>query len=325
MRVKAFGNFSLMTVQDGVVTKEIKNSKNVITDYWHKQIHTNDYSGGLGNTANGFAILTAAYVNDSTAHRVPKYCHVGTSTNERTFVDTSLGNSIASVEMLPIQEVELEEVVIESVTYIKSVTRYRFPIGDVTGTITEVGVYLDSSPTSMAAGQLIKDGGGVPTSISVLSTESLIVDYTLYYQKFETEEVYSGLYDDGSTTYPFTITTTPIIGYNTTGQYAYGNLVIDGEYTSNILIDGVSVPTASYSVVTTEYDNRIEKNVVLTIETGIEYTINDIDFATYRGRVNSTSSLLNTFFKMSFDTPVVKLDTETLTVSFNFVTKWREV
>lgn len=55
----------------------------------------------------------------------------------------------------------------------------RFAAGAATGTWTEVGMTRNSAPYTLWSRALIVDGGGSPTSVTVLADESLDVTYTL--------------------------------------------------------------------------------------------------------------------------------------------------
>ena len=54
--------------------------------------------------------------------------------------------------------------------------QYQFAIGGATGNLSEVGI--GSSTTSLFSRALILDGSGNPTTITILSSEALYVDYT---------------------------------------------------------------------------------------------------------------------------------------------------
>lgn len=67
-----------------------------------------------------------------------------------------------------------------TVPYYSSVTRvYRFAAGTATGNLTELGVCVGSSTTTLFSRTLIKDGSGNPTTITVLASEALDVTYEL--------------------------------------------------------------------------------------------------------------------------------------------------
>lgn len=59
----------------------------------------------------------------------------------------------------------------------QTTTQYNFPQGTATGNLSEVGV--GAGTTALFSRALILDGGGVPTTITVLSTEALYVTYQL--------------------------------------------------------------------------------------------------------------------------------------------------
>jgi hypothetical protein len=55
--------------------------------------------------------------------------------------------------------------------------QFQFPIGGATGNLSEVGI--GSSATALFSRALILNGVGSPTTITILSSEALYVDYTL--------------------------------------------------------------------------------------------------------------------------------------------------
>lgn len=62
--------------------------------------------------------------------------------------------------------------------YVGTMTRtYRFPIGTATGNLSEIGIGVTT--TNLFSRALILDGGGSPTTITVLSSEALDATYQL--------------------------------------------------------------------------------------------------------------------------------------------------
>lgn len=62
--------------------------------------------------------------------------------------------------------------------YGATIQTWQFPVGAAAGNLSEVGVY-NVSPTALFSRALILDGGGSPTTITVLSNEALNVTYSL--------------------------------------------------------------------------------------------------------------------------------------------------
>jgi hypothetical protein len=64
--------------------------------------------------------------------------------------------------------------------YFGTMTRtWRFAIGTATGNLSEIGIGPNSTNTGLFSRALILDGGGSPTTITVLSTEALDATYQL--------------------------------------------------------------------------------------------------------------------------------------------------
>lgn len=89
----------------------------------------------------------------------------------------------------------------------KRVCRAAFPLGAVVGTVSEVGVFSSATGTDLIAGQLLKDGAGQPTTITVLADEQLIVEYTIEWTyTLGTQSGGSGSVTVNGVAYPYTVT-----------------------------------------------------------------------------------------------------------------------
>lgn len=136
--------------------------KNLITDQGLNYIGNPQFSDGFGTR----------YINVAVA--------VGTGTTAPTNADTTLetqgayyygGNTVSTSISY----------VAGPPTYWKTVYTYNFGVGDGAGTWSEVGVgyYSGSGDVNVFSRQLIVDGGGSPTTITILSDEILTVVYEL--------------------------------------------------------------------------------------------------------------------------------------------------
>jgi hypothetical protein len=146
-----------VTDVEGNVTYQGEEFKNLITDYG----------------------LNTAVANAGPLNYCMQYCAVGTSSAVPTYGDTSLaaqlgtrtvsgGGSIMYTTGAP--------------NYILSYDRtYSFNQGQVVGNITEVGFFQNTTGANCGSRALIKDSGGIPTSITILSTDTLTVRYILRY------------------------------------------------------------------------------------------------------------------------------------------------
>ena len=102
------------------------------------------------------------------------YCQVGTGNTTPSYTDTELASKLAHTSSATSSSGDAS-----SAPYYSQTTKiYSFPAGTATGNISEVGVgWLSNGGLSSRA--LIVDGDGNPTTITVLSSESLYVTYQL--------------------------------------------------------------------------------------------------------------------------------------------------
>ena len=107
-----------------------------------------------------------------------KTCQIGTGTTAPSVTNTSLATAFASTQS---QTAETYESGGSPTYWVQVSTSYTFPVG-VFGTFTEVGISRGlhtASPSYLFSRELIRDGAGNPTSITVLSDEYLIVTYRI--------------------------------------------------------------------------------------------------------------------------------------------------
>ena len=130
--------------------------RRVLAD-WFPNLITN---GGLDMIGNGQSYLTA--------------CAVGSGNTAPAVTDTALNTLVASTTST-IAGGSSSGVQSTAPYYGYVVNQYNFPAGTATGNLSEVGV--GTSATALFSRALILDGTGSPTTITVLSTESLYVTY----------------------------------------------------------------------------------------------------------------------------------------------------
>lgn len=108
------------------------------------------------------------------------YCVVGSGTATPTVADTALGSYVAHTDNIPSGSAVLYDTVGPDYWGQRSGT-YRFEAGTATGTLAEVGMCFGDPPSSytLTSHARIVDGGGSPTTITVLSDEYLDVTFTL--------------------------------------------------------------------------------------------------------------------------------------------------
>lgn len=126
------------------------------------------------------------------------FCAVGSGNTAPALTDTALVSLVASTGTA-ISTVYGNS---SSAPWYGSTTyQYSFAAGTATGNLSEVGV--GASPTSLFSRALILDGGGSPTTITVLSSEALYVTYQLF-QYAPTTDV-TGNITIGGVSYSYTL------------------------------------------------------------------------------------------------------------------------
>lgn len=120
-------------------------------------------------TDNGLNLL-------GTGGGIGNFCLVGSGNTAPSNSDTTLVTFVASTSTIATQSTSSQP----SAPYFGTTTKtYRFAIGVATGNLSEVGLGPNSTNTSLFSRALILDGGGSPTTITVLSSEALDVTYQL--------------------------------------------------------------------------------------------------------------------------------------------------
>ena len=110
-----------------------------------------------------------AWAGSTPLNTLTQYCGVGVGTAAPTTTNSSITGQIGSRASSGAQGTNV-------VGLVHTTTKqYNFAVSAVIGTITEVGIF--SAPTGgvLATRALIKDGGGVPTSITLVSGDTLYV------------------------------------------------------------------------------------------------------------------------------------------------------
>lgn len=126
-------------------------------------------------------------------------CVVGTGGATPTNSDTALQAQIASTTTVQSNTSGSQP----SAPYYGWRTRvYRFAVGAAAGNLAEVGIKTNTGGGKLFSRALILDGGGSPTTITVLSDEILDVTYQLRLYPLLTD--ITGTIDIGGTDYDFT-------------------------------------------------------------------------------------------------------------------------
>lgn len=152
-------------------------------------------------TNTGLDDLADTSVSGST-----QYAHVGTGTNTEGATDTALQTHVASVA----SPTRTNSVKASAPYYGYLDSSWRFGEGAAEGNIAEIGFGPGASNTGLFSRARVKDGGGSPTTITVLSDEFLDVSYQfrLYPDHINSDGSAndgSGSIDISGTSYAYTI------------------------------------------------------------------------------------------------------------------------
>lgn len=121
-------------------------------------------------------IITDAGLNLMGGDGYMQACQVGSGSTTPDVGDTALASFVAGTT----DRETTVEAVQGSAPYYASITlTYRFAEGDAAGNLSEVGIGTDVTGGTLFSRALITDGGGSPTSITVLADEFLDVTYQL--------------------------------------------------------------------------------------------------------------------------------------------------
>lgn len=102
-------------------------------------------------------------------------CQVGSSSTAPQFTDVALGSRIAGVNASGVTStIDTDN------RYAVHSRTYTFPAGTATGNISEAGVGTATTGNVLFSRALILDSLGIPTTITVLADEDLVVIYELY-------------------------------------------------------------------------------------------------------------------------------------------------
>jgi hypothetical protein len=126
---------------------------------WFDNVITNVGLDGIGNHTNVYG-----------------YCHCGTGSTAPAITDTGLTTWLASTSNVTTYSTSASGIS-PYMGYYQAT--YRFAAGTATGNISEVGIGPNAGNTAMFSHALVLDGGGSPTTITVLASEALDVTYQI--------------------------------------------------------------------------------------------------------------------------------------------------
>ncbi|RLC21493.1 MAG: hypothetical protein DRH93_11690, partial [Deltaproteobacteria bacterium] len=149
IKAQVSGRFRLKVYRsDGTLKKDTGWFDNLITNY------------GLNRMASSSDYLL--------------YCHVGTNNTPPAYTDTSLAGFLHGAGA---NGSATHPHSTSNPTYRSIKKVYRFDAGEATGNISEVGISRKSSSGDLFSRALIVDSSDNPTTITILSDESLDVEY----------------------------------------------------------------------------------------------------------------------------------------------------
>lgn len=143
-----------VTDKDGNVSYDGKPFKNLLTD-----------------------LLLNSALNSTSPATMTSYCGVGTSATAPAVTDTALGAQVGNrITVAGAYSTGA------SPTYISTLDRtFSFAQGAITGNIAEVGFFSNATGANCGSRALIKDSGGTPTTLTIISTDTLTIRYFLRY------------------------------------------------------------------------------------------------------------------------------------------------
>lgn len=251
--------FKAVDSGNGVI-EEIKGSRKVCAD-WFDNLILDQGLNGLGTRS----------INASLSN-----CHVGTGSAAPLVTDTSLTTFLAQTSTTQASSEGGQTAILPYYRFL-SYTK-RFGAGVAAGILAEVGMGWGSSSSNLFSKTLIKDGGGSPTTITVLADEYLDVTYEL--RIYPDLSDFTGTVVIGGITYDYTarVALFSNAGYWATSKDGLGASTSFSRVYSGAISGVLSLPSGSSygasSSVETAYSNN-------SLEGVLEYTwnIGVIDFA----------------------------------------------
>lgn len=141
-------------------------------------------------------------LGESSSPNAGLWCRVGTGTTTPSTGQTSLISQIAATSDSTTTP-KVTTYYPGSTPYTETVTTYRFATGVATGTISEIGVGWTNTGSTLFSRALILDGGGSPTTLTILSDETLDAKY--FFRIYSPTSDVTGSLSIGGTTYNYTL------------------------------------------------------------------------------------------------------------------------
>lgn len=192
------GRYCLQVVKKGKVIKDTGWFSNLITN------------AGLDSLGESGGIYDPSYYNGQTWPRPAfRSWHVGVGNATPQYTDTTLQSPIAVTSS---GEASGWVTTFIAPNFLKKASSVTFAEGAATGNISEVGIAHGDGRATLFSRALVKDSNGDPTTVTVLSDESLIMYWELWIKIPDTD--FSNTLGDGTvvTFRPSKITTHSIVG-----------------------------------------------------------------------------------------------------------------
>lgn len=171
--ISAYITVELIDVKTGII-KQYLHFKNLITDAGLDRLGTNVgldvivFAAGGGNFCGVGTGSTAPANTDTTL-----VSEVGTPATDRSSSNGGISNTYSYVSGPP--------------DYHRGVRTFLFTETQGNGNLTEIGIFSANTGGTMWMRQLLKDGGGTPTTVVKTSSEQLRVTYELRIQPLQSD------------------------------------------------------------------------------------------------------------------------------------------
>lgn len=298
--VKSEGTFEgivKITIVDkeGNISYDGKPYKNLLTDYGF------DYVLGTNNSWQTATV----------------YCGVGTSSTTPQFTDVAAG---AQVGTRTASTSSISNTNTGSPNYIESYVRtFAFTQGQVTGNLAEVVFCSASTGSNASSRSLIKDGGGNPTTLTVLATDTLYITYELRYVPNLTDT--SGTHTISGVGYAYVqrvrgvgatngspLTRAPLSTTNAPDTYETNTLAALGVAPSGTTLGASSAALQTYSA-GTKY-----RDIIMTSLPAANVHATGIGIISWGGA--SPGNSFSGFYTAYTPVKIPKLNTQTLTLTY---------
>jgi len=330
--IKGVIGVSVLNKNNEIIPEKEISFPQVYTDYGYKAFFTSDGSANFANATGG----------------IIGFCRVGKGGVERAVTDVGLHTVIAgtAVASTTSGDYSCESVTIDGKHFVKFNKKYPFALGQIVDTITEVGIFsISNTNNTMVAGQLIKDAGGIPTPITVLVDEQLIVSYSVYVEcprKTASPSSAVGYSDSNNGVF----TSGSIVVNGTTHDYTlafsgacYGQpyaltvsnfyIMFNGSLTTvakgtAVRLNGNTVNDVIknfWSKTGTAYANRVERFYTLEMTPSAgAVNITRLGLAAYEGNGGEANG-----YEFVFTPPIPKSALESFYLSVKITNKWRDL